>query len=142
MKDREDEAGGSADPREALGGSSLRRRSERSGPPAEGRHPRAGTSSLANLSFAERSLLRALLSGQHLRADRTLDGGKECRLHDTRGVPQAVVAADVVERLREAGLVGSNLKFPGASYLLTDAGVRIASRLTDSPLRPLATGSP
>lgn len=89
------------------------------------------------LSSAELSLLRALVSGQNLRDERTLDGGKACRLHDTRGMPQAAVAADVVERLCDAGLVSSNLKFPRASFLLTEAGVRIAARLTDSPLRPL-----
>lgn len=89
------------------------------------------------LSSAERSLLRALVSGQHLRAGRALDGGKAFRLHDTRGAPQAEVAADVAERLCTAGLLAGNLKFPCASYLLTDAGARIAARLTDSPLRPL-----
>lgn len=88
------------------------------------------------LSAAERSLLRALVSGQHLRAERTLDGGKTCRLHDARAVPQADVATHVVDRLCAAGLLACNLKFPCASYLLTVAGERIAARLTARPLRP------
>jgi hypothetical protein len=89
------------------------------------------------LTTAEQSLLRALVSGQHLRADRTMDGGKTCWLHDSRGVSQAAVATDVVERLCTAGLLVGNLKFPRASYLLTAAGARIAARLSDRPLHPL-----
>lgn len=98
---------------------------------------RASDTPLSSLSSAERSLLRSLVSGQHLRADRTLDGGKAFRLHDARTGPQMEVAADVVQRLCTAGLVASNLKFPRAAYLLTAAGMRIAAQLADSPLRPL-----
>ena len=71
------------------------------------------------LSPAQRTLLRAMLDGAALKVHRDLDGNKTHLLHPLTGEPTPV-AAELVESLRVLGLIQSNLKFPAATYLLTD----------------------
>jgi len=73
-------------------------------------------------------ILRAMRNGAALKVHRTLDGEKVHRLHPLDGEPETV-ERDVVESLVALGLVQSNLKFPAATYVLTDAGLRILTRL-------------
>ncbi|MGH2536234.1 MAG: hypothetical protein ACRDHL_02445 [Candidatus Promineifilaceae bacterium] len=73
------------------------------------------------LSAAERQLLAAIAAGRFLKAHRTLDGRKTYRLHTAQGDSEPVVA-EVVARLSELGLMGSNQKFPVATYWLTESG--------------------
>lgn len=67
-------------------------------------------------------------AGAALKVHRTLDGEKVHRLHPLDGEPENVERA-LVESLVGLGLIQSNLKFPAATYVLTDAGLRILTRL-------------
>jgi hypothetical protein len=57
--------------------------------------------------------------GATLKVHRELDGAKIHRLHPLAGEPLPI-PAELVESLREPGLIHSNLKFPAATYVLTD----------------------
>jgi hypothetical protein len=81
------------------------------------------------LSPVQRHILRAMVDGATLKAHRTLDGEKVHRLHPLSGAPE-VVDARVVESLRELGLIQSNLKFPAATYVLTERGLEQSSHQT------------
>lgn len=74
---------------------------------------------------AERALLRALGAGATLKIHRSMDGAKEHRLHPLQGDP-ATIDPRLVQSLVRRGLLVSNLKFPAATYLLTEEGVRRA----------------
>ncbi len=74
------------------------------------------------LSTAQARLLAAVACGDTLKVHRTLDGEKVCRLHPLAGGPVQEVPAADVEALLDAHLLASNMKFPAAAFLLTDAG--------------------
>ena len=74
------------------------------------------------LTPAQHHILRAMHDGATLKAHRTLDGEKSHRLHPLAGEPEPVDSA-TVESLRALGLIQSNLKFPVATYVLTEQGV-------------------
>jgi predicted MarR family transcription regulator len=90
-----------------------------------------------HLGKAEQQVLAALVSGQHLKSHRYLDGRKVYALHDVANTQDIPVAATVVDHLRDLGLIAGNMKFPAATYLLTPAGERVAASLTQTPFRPL-----
>jgi hypothetical protein len=77
-----------------------------------------------NLSPGQRRILLAMREGATLKAHRTLDGEKTHRLHPLEGEPEPVDATDV-EALRELGLIASNMKFPAATYVLTERGASL-----------------
>jgi hypothetical protein len=89
------------------------------------------------LGKAEQQVLCALISGQHLKSHRTLDGQKQYALHDAANLHATPVEAAVVNRLRDRGLIVGNMKFPAATYLLTPPGADVAAALAQTPLRPL-----
>jgi len=66
-------------------------------------------------------------NGATLKVHRTLDGEKAHRLHPLDGEPDTI-ERDVVESLVALGLIQSNLKFPAATYVLTDKGVSSLNR--------------
>jgi hypothetical protein len=68
---------------------------------------------------AQRDLVRAMRDGATLKVHRDLDGHKTLLLHPLAGDPLPI-PADLVESLRGAGFIQSNLKFPAATYVLTD----------------------
>lgn len=74
---------------------------------------------MSHLTPAQRALLRAMLDGAALKVHRDLDGHKMHLLHPLTGEPSPV-SAELVESLRVHGLIQSNLKFPAATYVLTD----------------------
>jgi hypothetical protein len=78
------------------------------------------------LTTAQRDLLKTMLDGATLKVHRELDGQKIHLLHPLNGDPQSVSAA-LVESLRELGLIQSNLKFPAATYVLTDKALKALS---------------
>jgi hypothetical protein len=78
------------------------------------------------LTTAQRELLRAMAGGAILKAHRDLDGAKTHLLHLLEGEAQPVDAS-LVESLRDLGLIQSNLKFPAATYLLTDKALEVIS---------------
>ncbi len=95
----------------------------------------------ARLSREAQTVLVALVSGQHLKSHRDLDGAKVYALHDAANRTHTPVAAATVDELRTRGLIVGNMKFPAATYLLTVEGEKVAAALVGqtggSPLRPL-----
>lgn len=89
------------------------------------------------LSRDARSVLAALVNGQHLKSHREVDGAKRYALHDAANATHTPVAVATVDELRDAGLIAGNMKFPAATYLLTTEGEKVAASLSTSPLRPL-----
>lgn len=80
------------------------------------------------LSAAQHRLLTALAHGHTLKVHRDIDGGKVYRLYDREGAAQPIERA-VADGLIEHGLLGSNQKFPAATFWLTPAGrAQIADR--------------
>lgn len=73
------------------------------------------------LSRTQQGILSAMSRGEALRSHRDIDGNKAFRLHQTSGGWRQVSANDVI-RLREAGLIDSNKKFPVATFWITEAG--------------------
>ena len=92
------------------------------------------------LSRAEQTLLRSLAAGATLKVHRDLDGGKVHRLHPL-DEPAQPVNDGVVNGLKRRRLIDSNMKFPAATYLLTEKGRRAAAKLTDVEHLPLASRS-
>ncbi len=78
------------------------------------------------MDAGERRVLRAIAAGWTLKVHRTLDGEKVYRLHPLGDAEAIEVAPHPVERLREAGYIDSNKKFPAATYLLTERGRSVA----------------
>lgn len=77
------------------------------------------------LSQPQRDLLCAMYVGAVLKVHRTVDGAKEHRLHPLNG-EVCVVERTLVASLVTRRLIVSNMKFPAAVYLLTEAGVAAA----------------
>lgn len=78
------------------------------------------------LTTAQRDLLEAMRDGATLKVHRELDGQKIHLLHPLAGDPLPIPAG-LVDSLRDRGLIQSNLKFPAATYLLTDRALEILS---------------
>lgn len=74
---------------------------------------------------AQLRLLRTMAAGHVLKVHRTLDGVKTYRLHRLDG-GEETVSARVVRGLERRGLIESNMKFPAATFLLTERGRRVA----------------
>ena len=88
-------------------------------------------------SPAQRQLLIAMQAGGRLRMERTLDGAKAYRIYAPDNPEGEAILAALVQRLERAGLIESNMKFPAATFMLTDEGVRLASQLTGSTVEPV-----
>lgn len=78
------------------------------------------------LQRAHKQLLHAMVAGAALKVHRDLNGGKVYRLHPLgAGVAQTIAEADVIQ-LEKLGLIESNMKFPAATFLLTEKGLAAA----------------
>ena len=89
------------------------------------------------LDPAQKALLVALQQGAVLKVHRTVDGDKVYRLHTEHADMRITeVAPALVDALIGLGLLQSNMKFPAATFLLTDKGVAVAMQLSG------ATGEP
>lgn len=73
------------------------------------------------LSAAQEAILRSMAKGDTLKSHRYLDGAKVYQLHRLDG-SIAAVHRSTVEALSKRGLIGSNHKFPVATYWLTEQG--------------------
>jgi hypothetical protein len=93
------------------------------------------------LDEAQQRVLLALASGATLKVHRTLDGEKAHRLHAGDG-SSTEVDATLVDGLLAQGFIESNMKFPAATFLLTEVGAETAARLggTLHPLTPRRYG--
>lgn len=88
------------------------------------------------LTTEQQQVLAALQTGQHLKVHRTPDGIKRYCLHHADGSAAGEVSAGTADRLERSGLIESNMKFPAATFLLTEKGSAAASRITGSQQRP------
>ena len=80
------------------------------------------------LSAAQHHVLAAIAHGHTLKVHRDIDGGKVYRLYALDGTVQPIERA-VADDLSERGLLGSNQKFPAATFWLTASGrAQIADR--------------
>jgi len=88
-------------------------------------------------SDAQRAILVAMQAGDRLKVQRTLDGAKVFWLHPRVDDDAAVeLVGAVVDSLVRAGLIESNMKFPAATFLLTDKGVAAAAHITGRTQAP------
>jgi len=78
------------------------------------------------LSDAHKHVLTALAEGIVLKGHRDIEGEKVYKLHAIDGSEIEEVAPDVMEFLKDYHLIHSNMKFPAASFLLTEKGREIA----------------
>ena len=74
------------------------------------------------LTAVQRRLLLALQAGSSLKVERTLDGEKVYRLYTPDATHSESLPAPLVQNLTRTGLIESNMKFPAATFLLTDKG--------------------
>jgi hypothetical protein len=95
-----------------------------------------------HLNQTEKTLLTALLQGSTLKSHRYLDGVKLYHLHPLDSSPVQAVEPALVEQLKAKGLIDSNMKFPAATYLLTQAGAAVAVQLAPASHVPLTTRPP
>lgn len=96
------------------------------------------------LSDAQRAILVALQAGDRLQVHRTLDGAKSYRLHVRDNGGRAddsvlVIAGAIVDGLVRARLIESNMKFPAATFLLTDKGLAAVMAITGSVQTPIGS---
>lgn len=91
---------------------------------------------MPRLNADQADILRALALGATLKAHRTADGLKLYRLHPLSG-PPTEPPAPAVEALKRRGLIAANMKFPAATYLLTDRGRARAAELAPGAPPPL-----
>jgi hypothetical protein len=81
-----------------------------------------------NLTDEQQHLLNALANGHTLKVHRDIDGGKVYRLYTLEGAAQPIERA-LADDLIEHGWLGSNQKFPAATFWLTATGrAQIADR--------------
>ena len=85
-------------------------------------------------------LLRELAAGTTLKVHRDVDGGKVHRLHSLTGMDRDVDERLVVV-LKRQGLIESNMKFPVATYLLTEKGGRKVGQLARKSGKPISSRS-
>lgn len=94
------------------------------------------------MSSRQERILCALATGYHLKAHRYLDGTKVCHLHAADGEIFATLCDADVATLESDGLIAGNMKFPAATYLLTQRGALLASALTQTQSSPLGSRMP
>lgn len=88
------------------------------------------------ISDGQRAILAALQAGDRLKVHRTIDGEKRYLLHRLDESEAIVVDVAVIDSLERSGLIESNMKFPAATFLLTDKGIAAAARITGSTQTP------
>lgn len=96
---------------------------------------------MIELTEAQEVVLKALADGIVLKGHRNIEGEKRYKLHAMDGSELAIIDAQVIDFLKENKLVHSNMKFPAASFLLTDKGREIASRLIGRDVPALGSGN-
>lgn len=91
------------------------------------------------LSSHQTTLLTAIASGDTLKVHRTVDGDKSYRLHPLNGAPPREIASADAVTLERNGLIVSNMKFPAATFQITERGVQQTRRAArPSRRRPLS----
>ena len=91
------------------------------------------------LSTEQAQIIAALAHGATLKVHRTVDGDKSYALHPLDGAAQKELTATAVDSLLKKRLIVSNMKFPAATFLLTERGVTVAARWGLNENAPLAS---
>lgn len=86
-------------------------------------------------------MLAALSQGAVLKAHRDVNGVKVHKLHFSETNLETVVEDRVVNGLWQRGLISSNMKFPVATYMLTEAGRQYSIRSVLVPFELKGTES-
>jgi hypothetical protein len=86
-------------------------------------------------------ILQALIDGATLKGHRYLDGAKLYKLHRLDG-PAEPVKRETVDYLKQQGFIKSNMKFPAATYLLTEKGKQAAASVAEPERMPLSVRIP
>ncbi len=79
------------------------------------------------LSAEAEQVIRLMASGGTLKTHRGVDGEKVVRLHPLND-PSIDVSTTAMNQLKQRQLIDSNMKFPAATYLLTQKGEDLGSR--------------
>jgi len=82
------------------------------------------------LSTEQARIISELARGSRLQDHRNLDGDKVYKLHSLGSPSVEIIDTALVTDLKREQLIASNMKFPAATYLLTDKGIELAARLT------------
>lgn len=82
-------------------------------------------------------VLVALLHGSSLKVHRTPDGDKVYRLAAPDNACSEEIPGSVAAALEQQGLVASNMKFPAATFLLTEKGKGLVAIGGDDAVPPL-----
>jgi len=90
------------------------------------------------LTLEQRLVLAALADGAVLKVHRSLDGDKLHRLHPLDDSAAQPVHEQTIASLLHQGLLESNMKFPAATFLLTDKGLAVAQRLSANTTTPVS----
>jgi hypothetical protein len=90
----------------------------------------------SRLGEEQEKILEAMMAGWTLKSHRYVDGDKIYQLHPLEGEPRQV-NEKAVKALMKRGLIYSNQKFPAATYLLTNKGMSLATKLDDQAQAPL-----
>ena len=93
------------------------------------------------LSRKAERVLAALSQGATLKAHRDLDGVKVYKLHFSETAQENVIEDRVIDRLWQRGLISSNMKFPVATYMLTEAGRQCSTRSVTTQVVQNVTGT-
>lgn len=96
---------------------------------------------MSRLSSHQTALLAAVAAGDVLKVHRTVDGAKTYRLHPLDNKPARDLAAADVVTLERNGLIASNMKFPAATFLLTERGAQLLHRLDATGGKGQQTGT-
>ncbi|MEZ4657133.1 MAG: hypothetical protein R2911_06145 [Caldilineaceae bacterium] len=88
------------------------------------------------LSTDQIDVLAALAVGAVLKSHRDLDGHKVYRLHPLQGSSLAL-SPHMVDPLKRHKLIESNMKFPAATYILTDKGRQFVEQQVQVPVNSL-----
>ncbi len=71
--------------------------------------------------------MAALAQGATLKVHRTVDGDKNYVLHPLHGTACKELTATAVAALVKKRLIVSNMKFPAATFLLTEQGMNVVA---------------
>jgi len=91
------------------------------------------------LTGEQRTILAAMQQGDRLKVHRTVDGIKQYLLHGHDESATVEVDGATVGSLERAGLIESNMKFPAATFLLTDKGIVEATQITGVGQTPVGS---
>ncbi|MFO7634189.1 MAG: hypothetical protein R6W76_16700 [Caldilinea sp.] len=89
------------------------------------------------LTAGQRAILIAMQRGDRLKVHRTVDGVKRYLLHRLDESDVVEVESAAANSLERAGLIESNMKFPAATFLLTDKGTAAVARITGIEQAPI-----